>query len=380
MQIQPRQYGPRLAAALSPMSGDAAPCCAVGNQPGKPDATTEAAPCGQTSPGDRQDELDAHSLFGYLVTSDLTLQFAPTACCRGAPDLAISRQDDLATDAFRRTSPVYVSQRLDPYGEPWFALYQTGGRDVLAFAKTGEIAITDELIQYRPIADERLPWLAQILLGTGLSFWLERRSIVVLHASVVDVDDHAVAFLATSGSGKSTLAAAFVSTGHPLISDDLLAIRADDSGLWALPGLPGMRLWPAEAARLAGDAQHLPRVLPGIEKRWVSTGPGGYGPFAQRPVPVGCILLPSRVVEEVDGVELGPVRPRDGFVELARHSFAGRLAVAAGLAMHRTSVLARLTASVPIAGLRYSDGLDRLPEVVKGIETAVRRLRSGAIP
>ena len=47
-----------------------------------------------------------------------------------------------------------------------------------------------------------------------------------LHATVVVVSGEAVAFLGESGYGKSSLAASFLDSGHQLLTDDLLILRA----------------------------------------------------------------------------------------------------------------------------------------------------------
>lgn len=71
-----------------------------------------------------------------------------------------------------------------------------------------------------------------------LSFWLLhtiipiylmlKQSSVLLHASVVEVDNRALSFVAPSFGGKSTLADFFVKQNHPLLSDD--KVRLDFTG------------------------------------------------------------------------------------------------------------------------------------------------------
>lgn len=66
---------------------------------------------------------------------------------------------------------------------------------------------------------------------------LALRGETVLHASAVEVDDGAIAFVADSGTGKSTLAALACARGARFITDDVLRWCATEDG--AVHGWPG---------------------------------------------------------------------------------------------------------------------------------------------
>jgi hypothetical protein len=72
-----------------------------------------------------------------------------------------------------------------------------------------------EGLPFRPIAD---------VLGISQ----ELRGVPALHASVVNVNRGAVAFLTHLAQGKSALAAALVDAGYPLLADDNLHILSED--------------------------------------------------------------------------------------------------------------------------------------------------------
>ena len=55
-------------------------------------------------------------------------------------------------------------------------------------------------------------------LGMGFGLLLRPRGLVVLHASSVDIDGKAVAFVGNPGRGKSTLALALLEQGHKLVA------------------------------------------------------------------------------------------------------------------------------------------------------------------
>lgn len=86
--------------------------------------------------------------------------------------------------------------------------------------------------------------LRLFLLGSAWGALGYQRGWFPLHASVVQIDDGAVAFCAPSGSGKSSLAAWLVAKGCPLVSDDLC--RLDVTGdqpprVWR--SAPRLKLW-----------------------------------------------------------------------------------------------------------------------------------------
>lgn len=64
------------------------------------------------------------------------------------------------------------------------------------------------------------------LLFSALSWFLDRRGALVLHAAMVGRDGEGLVLLGASGSGKSTAAAAGLLAGWELLSDDLVVVRA----------------------------------------------------------------------------------------------------------------------------------------------------------
>ena len=128
-----------------------------------------------------------------------------------------------------------------------------GGKEIIVDAISG---VEESLI--------RLP-----LLGMVLAAVLQQRGLLVLHASAVAFNGDAVAFLGGSGWGKSTLAATLYARGHPLVADDLVAVDVGGrENPIVLPGFPQLKLLPeAAAASLGDDAELLPRLASGFDKR-----------------------------------------------------------------------------------------------------------------
>ncbi|UVI29114.1 HPr kinase/phosphorylase [Paenibacillus spongiae] len=100
-------------------------------------------------------------------------------------------------------------------------------------------------ITVSPLAGADPEKVREYLLGPCMGALLMIRNTLPLHGSAVEIDGKAYAFLGDSGAGKSTLAAAFVSEGHRLVSDDVIAVTlADDGGMPVVaPSYPQQKLW-----------------------------------------------------------------------------------------------------------------------------------------
>ena len=199
------------------------------------------------------------------------------------------------------------------------------------------------------------------LFGTVLTLWLELRGIPTLHAATVVVRGHAIGFLATNKGGKSTLAMTMVHDGASLLADDQLPIERSNGRLIGRASYPQMRFWPDQAERLLGTTDTLERVQPGSTKLRVPVGPGGFGAFERRAVPIGALYLPERDASE--RVEIVPAPFAEALTELVRHSFLAGVLDALGLGPQRFHVFADVLRQAPLRRLRYPSGVERLSDV-----------------
>jgi hypothetical protein len=114
------------------------------------------------------------------------------------------------------------------------------------------------VVEPEPDVDETL--LRPIILGSAITILLQQRGYLVLHASCVAIADAAIAFLGTSGAGKSTLASAFQRQGYPVLSDDVLAIRFQQTQPIVYPGIGLIKLLPDAAIALGENLENLPSL------------------------------------------------------------------------------------------------------------------------
>lgn len=161
-----------------------------------------------------------------------------------------------------------------------------------------------------------------------------------LHASAVKLAGRTVAFLGESGTGKSTLADWLAREGGVSVlrvADDILPVKAGESGLEALPHFPQLKL--------AADAQpalNLPERMP-LDAVYVLSRPAAG--------------------------ELVAIQPLDGqaaVLKLVRHTAASRL-FAPDLLVKHLDFCVQAAANVPVRQLSYPLTQAALPTVRKAI-------------
>jgi len=197
------------------------------------------------------------------------------------------------------------------------------------------------------------------LLASAIAAVLHQRDDLVLHASAVEWQGGAVAFLGRSGVGKSTLAQAFRLRGHAVLTDDLCVIRPDAEGrMLAYPGFPHAKLWLDSLRKLELSPDGFRRIRRALEKRAVPLGES----FRTSPLPVRKLYALNPVNK--DQLKIVPVVGPGKFLILRTHSYRfGFLAAAERKTGHFQHAM-RLAQQVPMATVVRSNGRFRLPDLV----------------
>jgi hypothetical protein len=216
------------------------------------------------------------------------------------------------------------------------------------------------LIDAAPNADEAI--IRSYLVGMVMGILLYQRGRVVLHASAVEVEGSAVAFMGNSGQGKSSLAAALQSHGHRLCNDDVTPVNLDGDVAIAYPGFPQLKLTSESAAALGYNPDSLFELNALEEKR-------GYrvrDTFTQTPIPLQCVY----VLEQGDDMQVSsPLNPSDALMELVHQTWPTRLGQPGGA--HHFLQCCELVKRVPFYRLHRPDNLSRLPELAQFVKDHV---------
>ena len=215
--------------------------------------------------------------------------------------------------------------------------------------------------------DSSQAMITQAIQGLGLGLLLHQRKQYVLHASSVEVNGEAVVFIGFKGAGKSTTASALFAHGHPLVTDDLLAVEMpqSDSRAYAKPGIPGIKLWPDSVkASLGEDPQQLPRIFSREEKRYRRLREG----FVKATHPIRCVYVLEYSDEPMDRPSITRLKGGDACIELIRHSYGVRMLGPGG--RNRTHFLQtnEFLKRVPVYRLSRPRSLEHIPLLVQCIE------------
>ena len=184
--------------------------------------------------------------------------------------------------------------------------------------------------------------LAAALAGPPLALGFALRDVFCFHASAVEREGRAIAFLGESGAGKSTLArllAGLPDGGWRRLADDLLPVALGPAGAEARPRFPQPGIAGAAAAA-------LPERLP-LAAVYVLAGPAGE-------------------------VAITPLAGRAGALALVRHTVAARLFAADLLARHLEHAAA-VAAAAPVRVLTYPWTEGALPAVAAALAAALER-------
>jgi hypothetical protein len=188
-----------------------------------------------------------YRVYGIRLQSDAPLGL-PECSGREPADITLRNADRYRMDeAIRGVQPESDDQ--------WFFYSDLpGGSSYLRWNGVGEYLVSEDGrdVLSTPSENVTAESFQVYLLGRVLSFAIVKLGLEPLHATAVVANGEALAFLGPGGFGKSTLAASFLNVGYPLLTDDLLIIRAASGSLLAYPGPPRIKLFPKIVRRFLG--------------------------------------------------------------------------------------------------------------------------------
>lgn len=245
---------------------------------------------------------------GWRMRSEIPLSLPPLPA--GGPCDVDVRWGAPGDSTAAPPGQVIAAQEHD--GKRWYTATDDGPRYRLRFHACGEVLITRDLrhVTVHPDPGGRDELLPVLVAGTVSAFLLMLAGGCVLHASAVDVDGAAVAFVGQSGRGKSTMAALLCAAGHRLVTDDVLLVE---------PGPPATCAGGSMEVRLRPGSYELAATFPdpAASTRRTADQRLALGPPAvdARRYPLGAIVVPAPSRTAAD-VAISRLSPADAVVTL----------------------------------------------------------------
>lgn len=265
----------------------------------------------------------------------------------------------------------------------WRASNGAGSRLRLQFegvaGEWGDLVIDGQGETVRLTLDESsdLNDACELLTATVFSCVLTQRGLTCLHASVVAVEDRAIALIGAKGTGKSTLALALARRGGRLVSDDVAAVSLEDGIFWVAVGRATLRMRPDSAAALGAGLTALRPVWatapPILDKRYYEAGESVEASTHGRLPLAGVFLLAPR--GSTAGVAVRTVAPGELLPALLANRHTPTVLDSAG---HRRdfACLGELVSCVPGRELTRPDHLETVPEVAQAVLTEAEKWTS----
>jgi hypothetical protein len=233
------------------------------------------------------------------------------------------------------------------------------------------VSASGDCISSRPVPGIGSATVEHLYLNQVLPLALCRRGEFVFHASAVEIDGHAIAFLGEAGRGKSTLAAAFAKRGMRFLTDDGLLLQATSAGFDVRPSHPSIRLWPDSHTTLfASGTACAPPVVYTAKARLLLADEAIY---CNEPRPLRAAY---HLGERTHGpLAIHPIDPARRLMLWTSHAFLIDVEDHALLAAHfsRTADLAR---AVPCFRIDYPRQFDHLDVIVAELVAHARSLEN----
>ncbi len=284
------------------------------------------------------------SLYGFELESEL-----PLRRLNRAPGVRGTLAVELAGEPLVEPAQEPAGVLEDEAGRRWYASYETGEDCLLAMPPTVAFALQPSA--GRVIVEPRgndAELLEHRIASSAICTLLAMRGDLVLHAAAATVDGRATIFCGPTRRGKSTLVRALGAAGHPVLSEDGLAISLAGEPT-AFPGARGVR------------------VRGGEDGGRVTLAPDP-GPEEPGPCPPGAVVLLGERGDSLRVERLERSRALALLTPNLVHS-GGRAAIGRAFAN-----LATLLASTPAFRASLPDDLNRLPAAAEGLlaSTAVQ--------
>lgn len=206
------------------------------------------------------------------------------------------------------------------------------------------------------------------LYGTILAYLLQFQDYLVLHGSAVLIHHKAVIFSGDSGIGKSTTAFAMAELNYPILTDDLVVIRQNQTGhLELIPSTNHLKLWQDVLTHFDKNTDRLKPVL---------NKPGKYViPFSSvisEPVPIAS-MYELNSCEQTKSIFCIPVSHLEASKLLIRNTYRYEMLRPLNKLTKHFFQISQLLKNIKLFYITRPKNLFQLDELIKAIERSEGR-------
>lgn len=287
---------------------------------------------------------------------------------------------NVAAPTFTNEATCYLTKKDSSNGielkhfQDWICVaFQRSDTEQLKFylSKDGAKVVSDNPSSIPPGDIE------SFILGPILGGVLRLQQRICLHASVMEHEGKAFAFVGNKGAGKSTTAAALLRAGARLISDDVAVLNPNDvNDILVQPGYPGVRLLPRCLSSFGLDQHNYDRVVSGHNKRYVrlsyankklntASNQDGWQ-FQDKACSLKVIYTLNSRQNNLNHTEILPLTKQAALMALTPHSYARSLLNSAQRA-DEFKYMAHLSQCVKVKSISCPNELTLLPQIANDI-------------
>ena len=243
------------------------------------------------------------------------------------------------------------------YNQPYLKI--TPDEIILSIEEAGTFVIRKgTVINVSPAPNVEDALLRRYIIGTVMALLLYQRGLLVLHASSLNINGSAVAFLGNPGSGKSSIAAALHKNGHEIITDDVSAIDFKGENIKVFPGYPQIKLSDDVSRSLGYDINSSIKLDKQEEKRGYRVN----NRLIESPIELRQIYILTKASDQ--GIER--ITHQEAVKEIIRHSYPTRFAQPENPEHFLKCV--NIVNKIPLYRLNRSSSLQALPMLAQLVE------------
>ncbi|MBS1522326.1 MAG: hypothetical protein JST50_15100 [Bacteroidetes bacterium] len=195
--------------------------------------------------------------------------------------------------------------------------------------------------------------LDSFFVGSILGCILRLKGILCLHASVINIEGHAILLTGKKRSGKSSTAKAFAELGFKILSDDIAVITITDNNFLVQSGYPKIRLRPKPLELFYPDSNYeFVTVYSHRDSKYTDLNSS----FWNTPLPLGAIYI----LGETEGPNDPPfitTISAERMIHLHSNTFASYI-ITPDLQKKEFEMLGRIARAIPVQYLHFGRNIN----------------------